>query len=176
MCTIHSKVVEDHQKELQPGAVLVLRQVGEIISLSVRGVAKWETIALLNMLLQMWTQSPCGNANIFCTTTIIILCLHPLALLGDNEYYFGLLCVCRFLCSVQVPESITSTSPPATLFEYTPPTHKRRLYKHLWYVHQLQWSICKAAASLNTATYSIARKFGRELNLAVWRSILQPPN
>lgn len=32
MCTIHSKVVEDHQKELQPGAVLVLRQVGEVIS------------------------------------------------------------------------------------------------------------------------------------------------
>ena len=27
MCTIHSKVVEDHQKELHPGAVLVLRQV-----------------------------------------------------------------------------------------------------------------------------------------------------
>ena len=39
MCTIHSKVVEDHQKELQPGAVLVLRQVGETISLIVRGVA-----------------------------------------------------------------------------------------------------------------------------------------
>ena len=27
MCTIHSKVVEDHQRELHPGAVLVLRQV-----------------------------------------------------------------------------------------------------------------------------------------------------
>lgn len=28
MCTIHSKVVVDHEKELQRGAVLVVRQVG----------------------------------------------------------------------------------------------------------------------------------------------------
>ena len=27
LCTIHTKVLDDHQKELQPGAVLVLRQV-----------------------------------------------------------------------------------------------------------------------------------------------------
>jgi hypothetical protein len=27
MCTIHSQVIEENQKELQPGAVLVLRQV-----------------------------------------------------------------------------------------------------------------------------------------------------
>ena len=27
LCTIHSKVFEDHQKELQPGAAIILRQV-----------------------------------------------------------------------------------------------------------------------------------------------------
>jgi len=27
LCTIHTKVLDDHQKELQPGAVLILRQV-----------------------------------------------------------------------------------------------------------------------------------------------------
>ena len=32
MCTIHSKVVEDYQKELHPGAVLVLRQVKKMQS------------------------------------------------------------------------------------------------------------------------------------------------
>ena len=30
MCTIHSRVVEDYQKDLHPGAVLVLRQVSAI--------------------------------------------------------------------------------------------------------------------------------------------------
>ena len=58
MCTIHSKVVEDHQKELQPGAVLVLRQVGETISLIVRGVASSKqvrsySIVTVVVLLQM---------------------------------------------------------------------------------------------------------------------------
>ena len=29
---------------------------------------------------------------------------------------------------------------------------------------------------LNKSKYRIAGKFGRDLNLAVWRSVLQPPN
>ena len=28
MCALHHKVVEEHQRELTPGAVMVLRQVG----------------------------------------------------------------------------------------------------------------------------------------------------
>ena len=36
--------------------------------------------------------------------------------------------------------------------------------------------IFKVCHLFSFSSYCIAGKFGRELNLAVWRSILQPPN
>ena len=37
MCCIHSKVVEDYQKDLHPGAVLILRQVSSLSVVHVHG-------------------------------------------------------------------------------------------------------------------------------------------
>ena len=40
LCTIHRKVLEEHQRELQPGSVLVLRQVVDLCIRLMNSLAK----------------------------------------------------------------------------------------------------------------------------------------